>query len=77
MKPQVSQKDIQKLIKQALNNKVSKIDMENHGYVLIKDDQTFFCSELVAKAWKTVGIMKKESKASSRFYPKDFASASS
>ena len=35
------------------------------------EDRTFFCSELVAKAYKVMGIMENDV-ASSTFLPKDF-----
>ena len=40
----------------------------------IDDDRTFFCSELVAKAYKVLGIMEDDGKASSSFYPSSFSS---
>jgi len=42
--------------------------------VFVHDDRTFFCSELVAKAFKETGIMQNDDRSSSSFYPKDFAS---
>ena len=49
--------EIWTLMRQALKNNITKIDKSNHGYVLIKEDRTFFCSELVAKALRVAGIM--------------------
>lgn len=44
---------------------------------LIDDDRTFFCSELVAKAYKVCGIMQENiSEACSNFLPIDLSSAS-
>ena len=37
------------------------------------EERAFFCSELVAKAYKEVGLFETQ-KASSSFYPCDFAS---
>lgn len=39
----------------------------------IDDDRTFFCSELVAKAYKVLGIMHDDGRASSSFYPSAFS----
>ena len=50
------------------------MDHNNHGYILIRKDRTFFCSELVAKALKEVGIMQKDDRSSAQFYPKHFGS---
>jgi hypothetical protein len=40
----------------------------------IDDDRTFFCSELVAKAYKVLGIIDNDSKACSSYYPSSFSS---
>ena len=66
--------DVMTVLRQALENKVSKIDKRDPGYMLIGSNRTFFCSELVAKAWKELGIRKNDAKSSSNFYPKHFAS---
>lgn len=39
---------------------------------IVEDDRTFFCSELVAKAYKVCGIMAPTDEASSNFLPIDF-----
>ena len=41
---------------------------------LIEDGRAFFCSELVAKAYKTCGIMKQTNEACSNFLPADMSS---
>ena len=46
----------------------------NKGAKIINDDRTFFCSELVAKAFKTLLIMNEDGRASSQFYPSNFTS---
>jgi len=69
-----TEEDIFRLLKTALTHKVTLIDEGNHGYVFIKEDRTFFCSELVAKAFKEVGIIENDERACSSFYPKHFAS---
>ena len=45
---------------------------DGDGTELIDEDREFFCSELVAKAFKVLGIMKNTSKASGKFYPHHF-----
>ena len=40
---------------------------------LINEDRTFFCSELVAKAMKTLGILINDNTSSSRFHPVHFS----
>lgn len=42
---------------------------------MIEDGRAFFCSELVAKAYKCCGIMKRTNEACSNFLPGDMASA--
>ena len=46
----------------------------NKGAKIINDDRTFFCSELVAKAFKILQIMEEDGRASSQFYPSHFTS---
>ena len=69
--------EIMKLMRQAIKNNITKIDASNHGYVLIKEDRTFFCSELVAKALRVAGIMQQDDRSSAQFYPKHFGSDAS
>ena len=38
----------------------------------IEDDRTFFCSELVAKAFKVLGIMMDDDVSCTMFYPHHF-----
>jgi hypothetical protein len=40
---------------------------------LIDSERTFFCSELVAKAFKTLGILQDNNIACSQFYPHHFS----
>ena len=69
-----TKEDIMTIMRQALESKVTTVDKRNHGYLLINKDRTFFCSELVAKAFKELGIRRNNGKSSSKFYPKHFAS---
>ena len=41
----------------------------------IADDRTFFCSELVAKAFKLLEIIEDDGTSCAQFYPGHFASA--
>ena len=41
-----------------LKKKTEKL--ENTGNELINEDRTFFCSELVAKAFKLLGVMEND-----------------
>ena len=51
--------------------------VEMEGYVgegkLVNDDATFFCSELIAKAYKSAGILPTE-QVSALFWPACFSS---
>jgi hypothetical protein len=42
----------------------------------IDDDRTFFCSELVAKAYKILGIMEEDGRPCNYFYPSSFSTKS-
>lgn len=41
---------------------------------LIAADRTFFCSELVAKAYKILGIIEDDNKSSAKYFPSHFSS---
>jgi hypothetical protein len=47
--------------------------MNENGDEIIDKDRTFFCSELVAKAYKMCLIMAPTDQASSNFLPKHFS----
>ena len=40
----------------------------------IDEDRKFFCSELIAKAYKVLGILDDNGRASSSYYPSSFSS---
>ena len=44
-----------------------------HEKKLIKEGRTFFCSELVAKAFKVMGLIQTD-KAAARYFPSSFTS---
>jgi hypothetical protein len=44
--------------------------------VFVEEDRTFFCSELIAKAYKVLGIIE-DDKACCKYYPGSFSSKSS
>ena len=49
---------------------------ENGEERLIAADRTFFCSELVAKAFKILGIMEDDKKSSAKYFPGNFSTKS-
>jgi len=72
-------------LKEAVGNKygisTSKLLFQRNTVVpkknkYIDDDRTFFCSELVAKAYKVLGIMEDDGRPSNYFYPASFSSKS-
>ena len=46
---------------------------ENGEKRLIAADRTFFCSELVAKAFKILGILEDDDTSSAKFFPSSFS----
>ncbi len=52
---------------------VRKKGEEDH---MVDKDRTFFCSELVAKAYKVCGVMQPTDQACSNFLPIDFTTES-
>lgn len=58
-----------------LKQKTMKISEENKkSDMLISDDRTFFCSELVAKAFKVLGVIENDEISCSKFFPSHFSS---
>ena len=47
---------------------------KNDENELIDEDRTFFCSELVAKAFKILGIIENDDTSCTQFYPHNFSS---
>jgi len=47
---------------------------ENETNEMISEDRTFFCSELIAKAFKCLGIIVDDDINCARFYPHNFSS---
>ena len=43
------------------------------SHVHFDEDRTFFCSELVAKAFKILGVIENDKTSCTRFYPKHFS----
>ena len=55
--------------------KVANLGIDENGEQrLIAADRTFFCSELVAKAFKILGVLEDDDKSSARFFPSNFSS---
>lgn len=46
--------------------------MDKASEKLIEDDRTFFCSELVAKSFKILGILVDDDISCTQFYPHHF-----
>ena len=40
---------------------------------IVAEDRTFFCSELVAKAFKILGVLVDDEKACSNYFPGNFS----
>jgi uncharacterized protein YycO len=40
----------------------------------VEADRTFFCSELIAKAYKVLGIIEDDDRSCAKFYPSSFSS---
>ena len=40
---------------------------------MIDESRTFFCSELVAKAYKELGILENDNTSCAKFFPHDFS----
>lgn len=54
--------------------KVADMGLDENGEKrLIAADRTFFCSELVAKAFKILGILEDDNTSSAKFYPSHFS----
>lgn len=59
-----------------LKTKTTKFEENDteDGNKLIAEDRTFFCSELVAKAFKLLGVIEDDDISCSQFYPHHFSS---
>ena len=44
-----------------------------NGDKLVEDDRTFFCSELIAKAYKVLGFIEDDETSCAQFYPNPFS----
>ncbi len=53
--------------------KILRKKCESDTAEVIKDDKTYFCSELVASAYKRLGLLDKDL-AASKYWPGDFSS---
>ena len=49
--------------------------IKSRDNTLIAEDRTFFCSELVAKAFKILGVLKDDDTSCTQFYPHHFTGA--
>ena len=41
--------------------------------ILVSSDRTFFCSELVAKAFKVLGVTQNDKKSCAKYFPGHFS----
>lgn len=57
-----------------LMKKKTMMKQDNDSNELIDSDRTFFCSELVAKAFKLLGIIEEDETSCTLFYPHHFSS---
>ena len=57
----------EKLLRQSTTKRTSKTNK------FIDEDRTFFCSELVAKSFKILGIMENDDISCSQFFPHHFS----
>jgi len=56
-----------------LFNQASETDLHQKGkHAEISEDRQFFCSELVAKAFKVLNVLKNPEKGSNNYYPSSF-----
>lgn len=56
-----------------MKQKTTMMD-NNQKNQLIEPDRTFFCSELVAKAFKLLGVILEDDISCTQFYPHHFSS---
>ena len=45
---------------------------ETDDQIIIENNRTFFCSELVAKAYKQLGVIVNNDQSCAKFYPHHF-----
>ena len=55
-----------------LFNNPSETDLKKAQHHQVDDDRTFFCSELIAKAFKVLNVLKDPKKGSNNYYPSSF-----
>ena len=53
---------------------LKKHTIKKNPGVQVEEDRTFFCSELIAKAYKVLGVMECDGRASSKYFPNNFTS---
>ena len=61
-------------VNQSMVNQTDMVGITlKNDVVLFEDDRTFFCSELIAKAFKVIGVIQNDETSCTRFYPKHFS----
>jgi hypothetical protein len=56
-----------------ISNKQTMVIPKDDKNKMVSADRTFFCSELVAKAFKVLGIIENDSSSCANYYPKHFS----
>jgi hypothetical protein len=69
------EKFLEKSVGKKYEASVTKFMKNKSTFNGIAEDRTFFCSELVAKAFKLLGIIQDDDTSCSQFFPGHFATA--
>lgn len=61
--------------KKFIFNHQSTANLRGNKQIEVEDDRKFFCSELIAKAFKVLGVLKEDcyEKSSAKYFPGSFA----
>lgn len=55
-----------------LGKLMTRVSTVSANQIYVKDDRQFFCSELVAKSYKVLRLLKDMSKSCTTYYPASF-----
>lgn len=69
-----SLKEFFEVMWESIEGKVSTVDQSNHSYIVTQTSRSFLSSELVARAYRELGIMEEDERLSSMFIPQHFSS---
>ena len=56
-----------------MNRRTVALNRSETNRTIIDEERTFFCSELMAKAFKVLGIIQDDGTSCSQFYPHNFS----